>query len=163
MNWFDFAGKQVVILGLARQGLALARYFARNGADVVVSDAASAEQLQPEIEALKDLPVKLVLGGHPLSLLDEADLLCLSGGVPPQLEIVQTAIARGIRLSNDSLLTMQLCRLHGLGPIIAVTGSSGKTTTTMLVGEMLAAGGKTRACRRKHRNSADRQTTHDWG
>ncbi len=74
-------------------------------------------------------------------MLDGCDLLCLSGGVPPQLDIVQSAIAKGIRLSNDSLLTMQICRRHGLGPLIAVTGSSGKTTTTTLVGEMLAAAG----------------------
>jgi UDP-N-acetylmuramoylalanine--D-glutamate ligase len=109
---------------------------------ILVSDSAPTEQLQPEIGALADLPIKLALGGHPISLLDGTDLLCLSGGVPPQLEIVQTAIARGIRLSNDSLLTMQLCRQHGLGPIIAVTGSSGKTTTATLVGEMLAASGR---------------------
>ena len=141
MNWFDFEGKRIVILGLARQGLALARYFVRNGATVVISDAAPADRLQSEIDMLKDLPVELELGGHPESLLDGCDLLCLSGGVPPQLAIVQSAIARGIRLSNDSLLTMQLCRQHGLGPVIAVTGSSGKTTTTTLVGEMLAAGG----------------------
>ena len=62
MNWFDFEGKKVVILGLARQGLALARYFTRNGAHVVVSDAAPAQRLQPELEALKDLPVELVSG-----------------------------------------------------------------------------------------------------
>ncbi len=65
MNWFDFEGKRIVILGLARQGLALARYFVRNGATVVISDAAAADRLQPEIDMLKDLPVELVLGGHP--------------------------------------------------------------------------------------------------
>lgn len=139
---FDFAGKRIVILGLARQGLALARFFVSQGAQVVVSDAAPAEQLQPEIEALGALPVELVLGGHPVTLLDGCDLLCLSGGVPPQIDLVQRAVARGIRLSNDSLLTVQLARRQGLGPIIAITGSSGKTTTTTLVGLMLAAAGK---------------------
>ncbi|MCB0043686.1 MAG: hypothetical protein KDE23_28560, partial [Caldilinea sp.] len=71
------------------------------------------------------------------------DLLCLSGGVPLQLEIVQTAVARGIPLSNDSLLTMQLARARGLGPLVGITGSSGKTTTTTLVGEMVRASGAT--------------------
>ncbi|CAN5809581.1 UDP-N-acetylmuramoyl-L-alanine--D-glutamate ligase [soil metagenome] len=138
----SFTGKQIVILGLARQGLALARFFVGEGAHVVVSDMASADKLQSELSALADLPVEFVLGGHPLTLLDNCDLLCLSGGVPPQLEIVQSAIARGIRLSNDSLLTIQRARQFGLGPIIAITGSSGKTTTTTLVGLMLAESGK---------------------
>jgi UDP-N-acetylmuramoylalanine--D-glutamate ligase len=139
-----FAGKKVVILGLARQGLALARFFVEAGAHTTISDAAPAEKLTQEITQLGDLPVHLVLGGHPLSLLDECDLLCLSGGVPPQIELVQTAIARGIPLSNDSLLTLQLARSRGLGPLIALTGSSGKTTTTTLVGLMLAASAKWR-------------------
>jgi UDP-N-acetylmuramoylalanine--D-glutamate ligase len=142
-NEFDFAGKKVVILGLARQGLALARFFVGQGATVVVSDAAPAEKLEAEIAALADLPVALVLGEHPPTLLDGCDLLCLSGGVPPQLAIVQQAIAQGIRLSNDSLLTFQLARQRGLGPLIAITGSSGKTTTTTLVGLMLEEAGLT--------------------
>ena len=96
----------------------------------------------PRLAKLGSLPVKLALGGHPLSLLDGCDLLCLSGGVPAQLPIVQAAIQRGIPLSNDSLLTLQLASQAGLGPIVAITGSSGKTTTTTLVGLMLSAAGK---------------------
>ncbi len=135
------AGKRIVILGLARQGSALARFLAASGAAVTISDAAPAERLAVEVAGLGDLPVRLVLGGHPLSLLDECDLLCLSGGVPAQLPIVQAAIGRRIALSNDSLLTLQLASQRGLGPLIAITGSSGKTTTTTLVGLMLAASG----------------------
>ena len=138
----EFAGKRVVILGLARQGLALARFFAAAGAQVTVSDAATAESLAAETTKLEKLPVQLVFGGHPLTMLDDCDLLCLSGGVPAQIEIVQAAVRRGIPLSNDSLLTFQLARDRGLGPIVAITGSSGKTTTTTLVGRMLAAAGR---------------------
>ncbi len=139
---FDFTDKKVVILGLARQGMALARYFVAAGARTIVSDVAPADKLEAELARLGDLSVELVLGGHPLTLLDDCDLLCLSGGVPPQLEIVQRAIELGIPLSNDSLLTLQLVRAENLGPVIALTGSSGKTTTTTLVGQMLAASGK---------------------
>lgn len=139
---FDFQGRKVVILGLARQGLALARFFVQAGAQTIVSDAAPAEKLTQEIAQLGELPVALVLGGHPDTLLDDCDLLCLSGGVPPQSDFVQAAIARGIPLSNDSLLTLQVARQRGLGPLVALTGSSGKTTTTTLVGLMLAASGK---------------------
>lgn len=138
----DFRGQRIVILGLARQGSALARFFTRAGAQVTISDAASEEKLAADIARLGDLPVKLVLGGHPPELLDACDLLCLSGGVPPQLDIVQEAIRRGIPLSNDSLLTLQLARQRELGPLVAITGSSGKTTTTTLVGKMLEASGQ---------------------
>ena len=130
---FNFQNRTILILGLARQGLALCRYFVAEGASVTVSDTAPAEKLGAELAALNGLPIRLALGGHPESLLDGCDLLCLSGGVPAQLPIVQEAIRRGIRLSNDSLLTLQLAPC----PVIAITGSSGKTTTTTLVGEML--------------------------
>jgi UDP-N-acetylmuramoylalanine--D-glutamate ligase len=138
-----FAGKRIVILGLARQGLALARFFVAHGAQVIISDAAPAERLTTELAKLDGLPVELVLGGHPLTLLDDCDLLCLSGGVPPQIPLVQEAITRRVPLSNDSLLTFQLARQRGLGPLLAITGSSGKTTTTSLVGAMLEASGHT--------------------
>ncbi len=138
-----FANQNIVILGLARQGLALARFFVQQGAQVTISDLADEAKLTSDLIKLGNLPVKLVLGGHPLSLLDGCDLLCLSGGVPPQIEIVQAAIVQGIKLSNDSLLTLQIARERGLGPTVAITGSSGKTTTTTLVGKMLEASGLT--------------------
>lgn len=140
------AGKRVLILGLARQGLALARFCTRAGARVTISDIAAADKLGDELAALNGLAgadsVALALGGHPLTLLDNCDLLCLSGGVPPQSPIVQEAVRRGIPLSNDSLMTFQIARARGLGPLIGITGSSGKTTTTTLVGRMLADAGR---------------------
>lgn len=142
MEHSAFQGKRIVILGLARQGQALARFFVAAGATVTISDAAPAEKLGAELARFGDLPVKLELGGHSPALLDDCDLLCLSGGVPAQLPLVQAAIQRRIPLGNDSLLTVQLASQAGLGPIIAITGSSGKTTTTTLVGLMLRAAGK---------------------
>ena len=138
-----FAGRKIVILGLARQGVALARFFASIGAKVVVSDLASPEKLQDEISALEPLSVEMVLGSHPLSLLNDCALLCLSGGVPPQHPLVQAALKQNIPLSNDSLLTFQLVKALGLGPLIGITGSSGKTTTTTLVGKILEIQGIT--------------------
>jgi UDP-N-acetylmuramoylalanine--D-glutamate ligase len=128
-----FAGKRIVILGLARQGIALARFFLREGADVTISDIAPADQLSAPLTELTGLPVRLVLGGHPPELLDHCDLLCLSGGVPPQIPLVAAARRQGIPLSNDALLTLQ----RSPAPVIGITGSSGKTTTTTLVGLML--------------------------
>ncbi|GIV85173.1 MAG: UDP-N-acetylmuramoylalanine--D-glutamate ligase [Candidatus Roseilinea sp.] len=129
MNW---TGRQVVILGIARQGTALARYLVARGARVTLSDLKPREQL--DLQPLADLPgVDFVLGSHPLALLDRCDLLCLSGGVPSDLPIVQEARRRGIRLSNDAQIFFEVCPAR----IIGVTGSAGKTTTTTLIGEML--------------------------
>ncbi|MCW5874552.1 MAG: UDP-N-acetylmuramoyl-L-alanine--D-glutamate ligase [Anaerolineales bacterium] len=130
MRW---AGKKVVIIGAARQGLATAKYLARHGARPVLTDARSAEELAEAQAALAGLPVEWALGGHPLSLLNGADLVCLSGGVPSDIELVRVAKERNIPISNDSQLFLELapCR------VVGITGSAGKTTTTTLVGRML--------------------------
>jgi UDP-N-acetylmuramoylalanine--D-glutamate ligase len=130
-----YTGTHVVILGLARQGTALARFFLRAGADVTISDVASADQLTGPLTELDGTMVRLVLGSHPYELLDRCDLLCLSGGVPPQIPLVAAARRQGITLSNDTLITIE----HSPAPAIGITGSSGKTTTTTLVGLMLDA------------------------
>ncbi len=129
----DWSTQRVVILGGARQGTALAHYLVAQGAQVTLSDLKHAHEL--DLQPLAGLPVRFVLGEHPLSLLDECDLLCLSGGVPTDLPIVQEARRRGIPLSNDAGLFLDACPT----PVIGITGSAGKTTTTTLVGEMLKA------------------------
>ena len=131
-------GLNVVVLGLARQGLALSRWLVAQGAQVTASDIQPAEKLPDALRALQGLPVRLELGGHPLSLLDGCDLLCLSGGVPIDLPVVLEARRRGIPLSNDSQLFVERCP----ATVIGITGSAGKTTTTTLVGEMCRAAGR---------------------
>jgi UDP-N-acetylmuramoylalanine--D-glutamate ligase len=127
----SYSDRRIVILGAARQGTALARYLASHGARVVVSDA----RAEADVSALSDVSgLEFALGGHPLSLLDGCDVLCLSGGVPIDLPIVLEARRRGVRLSNDAQIFFDACP----APIIGITGSAGKTTTTTLVGEMLA-------------------------
>ncbi|MCC7362233.1 MAG: UDP-N-acetylmuramoyl-L-alanine--D-glutamate ligase [Anaerolineales bacterium] len=132
-----YAGQRIAILGLARQGVALARYLAQAGAGVVVSDQQPAAKLAEALAALSGLPIEFALGGHPESLLDGADLLCLSGGVPTDLPIVAAARRRGVALSNDSQIFLEVCP-PGVR-VVGITGSAGKTTTTTLVGRMLAA------------------------
>ncbi len=132
----QFRGRRIVILGLARQGVALARRLARAGARVVVSDSQPAEQVAAQVAALSTLPIEFVLGGHPESLLDGADLLCLSGGVPADLPLVRAARQRGLPLSNDSQIFLEACPAGVT--VVGLTGSAGKTTTT-LAGRMLAA------------------------
>lgn len=129
--------KHVVILGLARQGLALARYLSGAGAEVTASDIRDQDALAEELEELEDLAIRYELGGHPIHLLDDADLLCLSGGVPTDILIVKEARERDIPLSNDAQIFLDRCPAS----VIGITGSAGKTTTTALVGEMCRAAG----------------------
>jgi UDP-N-acetylmuramoylalanine--D-glutamate ligase len=127
MNWKD---KRVVIIGAARQGIALTRYLVQQGASVVLTDLSPAEDLQGAHQALADLPVEWVLGEHPLSLLDGTDVVCPSGGVPLTIPLIKEAQKRGIRLSNDSQIFLEAAPCK----VIGITGSAGKTTTTTLTG-----------------------------
>ena len=131
----DWNGKRVIVIGAARQGLALTRYLALHGAEVVITDRLSAQELSPATLSLSDLPIQWVLGSHPLEILDRADLVCPSGGVPLSLPIIEEARHRGIPLSNDSQIFMESVTC----PVIGITGSAGKTTTTALVGRMAHA------------------------
>ncbi|MEL7236359.1 MAG: UDP-N-acetylmuramoyl-L-alanine--D-glutamate ligase, partial [Chloroflexota bacterium] len=91
-------GKNVVIVGFARQGQALARWLPTLGAEVTVTDGKSAEALGINTA---DYPgVDFVMEEHPDSLLDSADVLCVSGGVPLTIPFIQAAVERGISLSN---------------------------------------------------------------
>lgn len=133
----DFRGVRATIIGLAREGMALARFLARRGAEVTVSDLKEEGELRDALATLAAYPLKFVLGDNPLWLLDDTDVLFISPGVPLEAPVVVEARRRGIPISGESRLFCELCP----APIVAVTGSSGKTTTTTLVGEMLKAAG----------------------
>jgi UDP-N-acetylmuramoylalanine--D-glutamate ligase len=134
----ELAGKKLVILGLARQGKALARFAAEAGARVVASDLRSADQLCSELDELAAISVSTILGEHPLSLLDGADILAISGGVATDIPIVKEAVARGIPVTNDSLEFLK----RSPAQIVGITGSAGKTTTTALTGAMAGLSGR---------------------
>lgn len=131
--------EHIVILGFARQGQALARFFSLLGKRVTVSDMRSQESLTSSIDDLALKNVNYVLGGHPLTLLDDCDLLCLSGGVPLDIPVVVEAQKRAIPLSNDAQEFLVRCPAQ----VIGITGSAGKTTTTTLVNELLKEAGYT--------------------
>ena len=131
-NW---TGKRTLILGAARQGQALARWLARHGARVTLSDQRSETELEPARQALTNLPIEWVPGGHPIELLDTTDVLCLSGGIPLTIPIVVEAQKRGIPLSNDTQIFMEVVPCKTVG----ITGSAGKSTTTALLGKMAEA------------------------
>jgi UDP-N-acetylmuramoylalanine--D-glutamate ligase len=137
----DWSGTRVLIVGVARQGTALARYLVDHGAEVVLNDRGIASDLADAQDELADLPVEWVLGGHPLSVLDDIDLVCPSGGVPLTIPLMEEARTRGLPLSNDSQIFLEAAPC----PVIGITGSAGKTTTTLLVGRMAEAGIDARA------------------
>jgi UDP-N-acetylmuramoylalanine--D-glutamate ligase len=99
---------------------------------VTLSDQRTGAELAAAQEALSGLPVEWVTGGHPLEMLEGAQVLCLSGGVSASLPIVEAARERGIQLSNDTQVFMESVPCRTIG----ITGSAGKTTTTILVGLM---------------------------
>lgn len=132
MNKTDWKGKNVVILGGARQGQAAARWLSRHGASVTVNDRHTSEEMSSAQSALSGLPITWVFGGHPIEILDNADVLCISGGIPLDNPLVRTAIKDGIPLTNDTQIFMEVAPCQTIG----ITGSAGKTTTTTLVGEM---------------------------
>ena len=129
-------GMRAGIIGVAREGMALARYLCHSGAQVVLTDLKPADKLGDAIQGIEDLPVRLALGGYPSDLLD-TDVLFLSPGVPVDVPIVEEARRTGVPISSEPRLFVQLFT----NPVVGITGSSGKTTTTTLVGKMLASAG----------------------
>lgn len=131
----DWNGKRVLVIGAARQGLALARFLSNHGSRVTLNDQRAPDALSQSQAFLAGLPIEWALGGHPFGLLDDKDLVCLSGGIPLTLPIVAEALKRGIPLSNDTQVFMEAVPCKTVG----ITGSAGKTTTTTLVGLMAKA------------------------
>src|SRR3990172_8196899 len=131
----DFSGKRVTVVGMGIEGLDLVRYLSRRGASVTLSDYKPAEKLADRINDLAGLPVRLSLGSNRTEDICEADAVFVSQGVPLDLPALQLARERGIPISSMLGLFLELCP----GPIAGITGSSGKTTTTALVGEMFQA------------------------
>jgi UDP-N-acetylmuramoylalanine--D-glutamate ligase len=133
----DFAGQRALVIGLAREGLDLAKFLALHGATVRVTDRKSAEQLQDALQQLPD-GVEPRLGGHDVEDLDGIDVVYASPGVPPEHPLLLSAQARHIRTSSLIEVFFGLCP----APIVGVTGSAGKSTTTSLIGEMFTRAGR---------------------
>jgi UDP-N-acetylmuramoylalanine--D-glutamate ligase len=134
-------GKRVLVIGAARQGKALTSYLARHGASVILNDQRQPQELREDQSRLtKEIEgapgkVEFVFGGHPLWLLDGVDVICPSGGVPLNLPLLAEARALGLPFSNDSQIFMEAASC----PVIGITGSAGKTTTTTITGRMASA------------------------
>ena len=125
-----------LVVGAARSGVALARHLTTHGETVRVTDRKSHEELSATLAQMPAQGVEYRLGGHDASVLDGVDVVYASPGVPWDSELLEQARARGVRVSSEIELFLRLCT----GTVVGITGTNGKTTTTALTGEVLAAG-----------------------
>ena len=133
----ELNGKRVLVVGLGRSGVASALFLKSRGARVTVSDAKSEDQLREEIPALLDQGIAVETGGHGERTFQNQDLIVVSPGVP----VDAAPLAQARALGQPVIGEIELAAEFLPGPIVAITGSNGKTTTTTLIGEILAAGG----------------------
>jgi UDP-N-acetylmuramoylalanine--D-glutamate ligase len=134
----EFTGKKILVLGAAVSGISVARILAGLGAAVTLSDPKTADKLKHDTAGLEAAGVQLALGRQDESLLDGADILVLSPGVSIYIPLVAAAQSRGIAVMSEVEIAYRLAE----APILAITGTNGKTTTTTLTGEILKAAGR---------------------
>jgi UDP-N-acetylmuramoylalanine--D-glutamate ligase len=132
----DLKDKRVLVVGLGKSGVASALFLKDRGARVTVSDTKSPDQLREEIPVLLDHGITVETGGHGERTFRGQDLIVVSPGVPVDAAPLVQARASGEPVIGE----IELAAQYLPGPIVAITGSNGKTTTTTLAGEILAAG-----------------------
>ncbi len=132
-------GKNVTIVGLGRTGLALARLLKAQGAHPFVTEARSAEAVAGAAGELSALGVPCETGGHTREAFARADYIAPSPGVPPDLPVIAEAARGGARVLGEAEIAFTLCR----SPILAVTGTNGKTTATEALRALIAGCGAT--------------------
>jgi UDP-N-acetylmuramoylalanine--D-glutamate ligase len=133
----SYSNKRIVVIGAGLTGLALVRFLVERGATVALSDMRPAEQIA-NLDQLADLNVRLDLGGHSLELFEQADLIAVSPGVPLECPPLRRAASCNIPLLGE----IELAARAIAAPLIVVTGTNGKSTTTSLIGRALEADGR---------------------
>lgn len=134
----ELQNQRVLIVGLGKSGVASALFLRERGASVTVSDSKTPDQLSKEIPLLLDQGIAVETGGHGERTFGGQDLIVVSPGVPADVPQLVQARAQGKKVIGEIELAAQFFP----GSIVAITGSNGKTTTTTLTGEILAAAGK---------------------
>ncbi len=128
-------GKWVTVAGLGRfgGGIAVCRWLVRHGANVRVADRASAGELAESVRQLDGLPIEFHLGDQSETDFTQADLVVASPAIPPNNPMLNAAAAAGVPITTEIRLFVERCE----APILGVTGTKGKSTTTALLGRML--------------------------
>ncbi len=136
-NPFELRGKRVLVVGLARTGVATALFCVTRGASVTATDTRTENEIGEAIAPLRATGVRLELGGHRENTFSEQDLIVPSPGVPADAPLLQSARAKGVTIWSEVELADRF--LHGR--LIGITGSNGKTTTTSLIEHILRNAG----------------------
>jgi UDP-N-acetylmuramoylalanine--D-glutamate ligase len=130
-------GKKVLVLGLARSGMAVARFAVGRGATVIANDIKAESALTAETGELRQLGVEVHVGSHPAELFTGSDLIVISPGIRSELDQLQQARQAGVKVIGEAEFAYSFLR----GRLIGITGSNGKTTTTSLIGHLMRAAG----------------------
>jgi len=133
----ELNGKRTLVVGLGKSGVASALFMKAHGARVTVSDTKSGDELRNEIPVLLDHGITVETGGHGERTFRGQDLIVVSPGVPVDAPFLVQARSLGEAVIGEIELAAQFLP----GPILAITGSNGKTTTTTLIGEIMTAAG----------------------
>jgi UDP-N-acetylmuramoylalanine--D-glutamate ligase len=134
----ELSGKRILIIGLGKTGIAAVRFLARRGAEIVVTDEKPLSLLKDAFDELADVLPHFKFRAGGLAIGSDIDLVVPSPGVAPLHEILSEAVNRGIPVMSELELACRFLRR----PMIAITGTNGKTTTTTLIGEILEGAGK---------------------
>jgi UDP-N-acetylmuramoylalanine--D-glutamate ligase len=134
----ELKGKTVAVVGLARSGVAAAKLCRKLGATVIAQDAAPASALVETIASLQEVVSEIEIGRNSFEFLEKADLVVVSPGVPLALPVLQQLKTKGTPVIAEVELAFYAIDC----PILGITGSNGKTTTTTLAGQMLEASGR---------------------
>ena len=135
----DVRNKRVLVVGMARSGIAAAKLLAQKGALVTINDMKPEETFGGQLDELRTLGCVFALGAAPQACFSGQDMMIISPGIAWAKPFVQEAIAAGIEVIGELELGARLSR----GTLAAITGTNGKTTTTTLVGEFFRAAGRT--------------------
>ena len=131
-----FSAKRITVFGANRSGIAIAQLLHDYGGNISLTDTRDIEALSTEITQLKDIPIEYYLGGHSESCITDAELIVVSPGVPLEIPILVEAKKRNISILGELEVSASLCQ----APIVAITGTKGKSTTTLLTAAILEAG-----------------------
>ncbi len=134
----DLSGAKVAVIGLGASGVAAARLVLEQGGEVYVSDVNADAQTAARGAELRDLGAGVDVGSHDVERVARADLVVVSPGVPPDAPVLRALGDRGVRWISEPELAVRFFD----GPLIAVTGTNGKTTTTVLIAHLLEAAGR---------------------
>lgn len=134
----DLNRRKVLVVGLARTGLATVRFLKTKGAIISATEVKTKEEMKEVLREMEGLGIPMEWGGHTAKGFLNQDLIVLSPGVDPTTQPVQEALDKGIQVIGEMELAYHFIHV----PIIAITGTNGKTTTTLLIGEMLKEEGK---------------------